>query len=50
MGYPVAFARLQRQGRALQAVAAGPFSDVASVNAALSWARSAGYSDAFVRR
>lgn len=50
MGYPVAFARLQRQGQALQAVAAGPFSDAASVNAALSWARSAGYSDAFVRR
>ncbi|MDG1117052.1 MAG: SPOR domain-containing protein [Flavimaricola sp.] len=50
MGYPVALARLQRQGQALQAVAAGPFSDAASVNAALSWARSAGYSDAFVRR
>jgi len=50
MGYPVALARLQRQGQALQAVAAGPFSDAASVHAALSWARSAGYSDAFVRR
>ena len=50
VGYPVALASMQRNGQVLRAVAMGPFGDAASVNAALAWARSAGYTDAFVRR
>ena len=49
MGLPVGFANITRNGTAMRIVAAGPFGDAASLQAALQAARSAGFSDAFTR-
>jgi len=48
-GLPVATGSVQRGGRALQIVLAGPFSTPSEANAALGTARALGFSDAFVR-
>ena len=49
MGLPVGFASTARNGTPMRIVAAGPFGDAASLQAALQAARSAGFSDAFTR-
>ena len=49
MGLPVGFATVTRSGAQLRIVAAGPFADTASLQAALQAARAAGFSDAFTR-
>jgi len=48
LGLPVAVSTITRNGRNLQIVAAGPLA-AADLNAALSAARAAGYSDAYIR-
>ena len=49
LGLPVGFANTTRNGTAMRIVAAGPFTDSASLQAALQAARSVGFSDAFTR-
>lgn len=49
MGLPVARSRITKGGKALQIVLAGPFGSAAQAQAALKAARSAGFSDAFIR-
>jgi len=49
LGLPVARGRTSKGGQALQIVFAGPFASGAEAQAALSAARRAGFSDAFVR-
>ena len=49
MGMPVSKSKFSKQGRALQVIYAGPFVSGADAQAALNVARSAGFSDAFVR-
>jgi cell division septation protein DedD len=49
MGLPVALAQSTKRGRALTSVMAGPFASQAEARQALSMARSAGFSDAFIR-
>ncbi|MEQ3624317.1 MAG: SPOR domain-containing protein [Celeribacter sp.] len=48
MGLPVRTAATRQNGRQLQIVLAGPFTDAGQLNAALGAARRAGYSDAFL--
>jgi hypothetical protein len=48
LGLPVSIGTITRDGRNLQIVAAGPLS-AADIDAALSSARAAGYTDAFIR-
>lgn len=50
LGLPVGVAQMNRNGQALQVVAAGPFGDASALQNALRAARSAGYGDAFTRR
>ncbi len=50
MGLPVRTAATRQNGKPLQIVLAGPFTDAGQLNAALGAARRAGYSDAFLRR
>lgn len=49
LGLPVGFATMTRNGTQMRIVVAGPFVDVASLQAALLAARSAGFTDAFTR-
>ena len=49
MGLPVAKSKLNKGGKALEIVLAGPFGSVADAQAALSIARTAGFGDAFLR-
>ena len=49
MGLPVAKSKLNKSGKALEIVLAGPFGSVADAQAALSIARTAGFGDAFLR-
>ncbi len=49
MGLPVAQQRINKGGKALQVVLAGPFASGSEAHAALIAARRAGFSDAFVR-
>lgn len=49
MGLPVAASRINRNGRALQIVMAGPFAKADQAQAALQAARRAGFGDAFIR-
>ncbi|WP_157792001.1 SPOR domain-containing protein [Pseudorhodobacter sp. MZDSW-24AT] len=49
LGLPVARGEAARNGKALQIVMAGPFASNAEAQAALAAARSAGFSDAFIR-
>lgn len=49
LGLPVAKGRTTKGGKTLQIVFAGPFASAAEAQAALSAARRAGFSDAFVR-
>ena len=49
MGLPVAKSRLNKGGKALEIVLAGPFGSAADAQAALSMARNAGFGDAFLR-
>jgi cell division protein FtsN len=49
LGLPVARSRVQKGGRTLQIVLAGPFASQGEVQAALSAARRAGFGDAIVR-
>lgn len=49
LGLPVARAKTNRSGKALQIVYAGPFGSAGEVQAALKAARRAGFSDAFIR-
>ncbi len=49
LGFPTAKGNLNKNGKALQIVYAGPFGTAAEAQSALSAARSAGFSDAFIR-
>ena len=49
LGLPVARSKITKGGKALQIVLAGPFASSAEAQAALSKARRAGFSDAFIR-
>lgn len=49
LGLPVGFASVTRNGQPLRIVAAGPFADAASLQAALQAARNAGFGDAYTR-
>lgn len=49
LGLPVSRSRLNKGGKALQVVLAGPFGDAGSAQAALRAARGAGFGDAFLR-
>ena len=49
IGLPIGFANITRNGTAMRIVAAGPFADATSLQAALQAARAAGFSDAFTR-
>ena len=49
LGLPVARSKITKGGKALQIVLAGPFASSADAQAALSKARRAGFSDAFIR-
>ncbi len=49
MGLPVAKSRLNKGGKTLEIVLAGPFGSAADAQAALSMARNAGFGDAFLR-
>ncbi len=49
MGLPVAKSKLNKGGKALEIVLAGPFGSLADAQAALSIARTAGFGDAFLR-
>lgn len=49
LGLPVRKGNLNKNGKALQIVYAGPFGSAAEANAALGAARRAGFSDAFIR-
>ncbi len=49
VGLPTAKGKFTKNGQALQIVFAGPFTNTAAAQAALSAARAAGFSDAFIR-
>ena len=49
LGLPVAKSKLNKGGKALEIVLAGPFGSAADAQAALSMARNAGFGDAFLR-
>jgi hypothetical protein len=49
LGLPVAKSRMNKGGKALEIVLAGPFGSTADAQAALSKARNAGFGDAFLR-
>lgn len=49
MGLPVAKSKMNKGGKALEIVLAGPFGSAADAQAALSMARNAGFGDAFLR-
>jgi len=49
LGLPVSIGKLTRGGKAYQIVMAGPFTQTASLNAALAQVRAAGFADAYIR-
>ncbi len=49
LGLPVAKSKINKGGKALQIVMAGPFASASDAQTAVSAARSAGFSDAFIR-
>lgn len=50
LGLPTQQGRMQRDGKELRVVVAGPFDDTAALNAALATVRRGGFADAFTRR